>query len=87
MLEQAEKQRYTVHLLSYIPVRKSVAIDIIEERTPVRDISLRFNLPGRIRRAVLVPEGRELPLGRDNTVTIPLIDGYAILELPYQAER
>jgi hypothetical protein len=85
-LEQAEKQRYTIHLLSYIPVRKSATIDIIEERTPVRDITLRLNLPRKIRRAVLVPEGKELPLGRDNSVTVPLIDGYAILELPYQAD-
>jgi hypothetical protein len=83
VLEQKEKQRYTVHLLSYIPVRKSATIDIIEERTEVRDITLNLNLPKPIRRAILAPENRELPLLEGKSVTIPVVDGYTILELTY----
>jgi hypothetical protein len=87
VLEQPEKQRYSVHLLSYIPVRKSASIDIIEERTPVRDLTLELHAPRKICGARLVPEGRELPVDQGGRVTIPLIDGYAILELPYQADE
>jgi hypothetical protein len=86
VLEQAEKERYTIHLLSYIPVRKSATIDIIEERTPVRGVILKLNLPRKVHKAVLVPEGRELSLDQDNNVTIPEIDGYAICALYYSAD-
>jgi hypothetical protein len=82
LLEQSEKQRYTAHFLSYIPVRKSASIDIIEERTVLRDITVELNLPKAVRKAILVPEGKELPL-KAGSVTIPVIDGYAILELLY----
>jgi hypothetical protein len=87
VLDQAEKGRCSVHLLSYIPVRKSVTIDIIEERSPVRDLSLELCLPRKIRGARLAPGGEELPLDQDCRVTIPLIDGYAVLELPYEADE
>ena len=80
LLEQAEKKRYTLHLLSYIPVRKSATIDIIEEPTVLRNINLKFNLPKSITRAILVPEGKELPIN-NGSVLIPEINGYTILEL------
>ena len=61
------------------------AIDIIEERTQVRDLTLKLNLPKEVRKAVLVPENKELKPGpgKDKSFTIPLIDGYTILELSY----
>jgi hypothetical protein len=83
ILEQPEKQRYAIHLLSYIPVRKSAAIDIIEDRTPARDISLKLALPRTIRKVMLVPEKKELQLADDNSIIIPIVDGYGIIELSY----
>ena len=84
LLEQPKKKRYTVHLLSYIPVRKSATIDLIEERTVLTDITLKLALPKPVHKAILVPEKKELPLGKDNSVTIPTVDGYAIVELLYR---
>jgi len=84
MLEQADKSRYCAHILSYVPVRKSETIDSIEERTKLYDVNMTFNLPSEIHSARLVPEGTELQI-RDGAVTIPEIDGYAILELNYRA--
>jgi hypothetical protein len=55
-------------------------------KPPVRDVILKLNLPRKIYKAVLVPEGGELSLDQDNNVTIPEVDGYAILELPYQTD-
>lgn len=81
LLDQPEHERVTVHLLSYVPVRKSATIDIIEERTKLRDIRLELCIPGKtIKSARLVPD--DIPLVPDgNTVTVPEVDGYAIVEL------
>jgi hypothetical protein len=80
LLRQPEHNRVCVHLLSYVPVRKSATIDIIEERTTLRDVRLTFNLPAPIVSARLAPEGTPLPV-EGNTVTVPVIDGYAVLEI------
>lgn len=82
LLEQAEKNRACLHILSYIPVRKSVTIDVIEERTVVTDCTLKLSLPRNIKSARLVPENIELPI-RDGELTVPKINGYAIVELNY----
>ena len=84
LLEQREKRRAVLHVLSYIPVRKSATIDIIEERTTVRDVSFTLHLPRRVARARLVPEGAALAFD-GAALRIPVIDGYAIMELLYEA--
>jgi hypothetical protein len=86
VLEQPEEKRYTLHLLTYIPVRKSAKIDIIEDRTKVRDVSVTLRLPKAVTRARLVPEGTALDIGFDGdaaTICIPEVDGYGIVELGY----
>lgn len=80
LLDQPDRGRTCAHILSYIPVRKSATIDIIEERTPVNDLTLSFNIPRKFTHARLVPENRELEIVNGN-VTIPRADGYAIVEL------
>lgn len=80
LLNQPEKNRVCAHILSYIPVRKSATIDIIEERTAARNLTLRLNLPKAVTSARLVPENVELTV-RDGAVTVPEVDGYAIVEL------
>ncbi len=80
LLAQPEQRRACAHILSYIPVRKSATIDIIEERTAVRDLTLSLNLPGGFARARLVPEGQDLEV-TSGRVTVPAVDGYAIVEL------
>ena len=86
ILEQKDKKRYTLHLLSYIPVRKSATIDIIEERTMLRDIKFELNLPKSIVKAMVISspgaEPMEIPV-KDGFIAIPEIDGYAIVSLEY----
>lgn len=82
LLDQPEHSRFTLHVLSYIPVRKSATIDIIEERTAVRDLQVALNLPLPATRARLVPD--DIALAWDgHSLQIPLVDGYAIIELDY----
>lgn len=83
LLEQPEKKRYALHVLSYIPVRKSATIDIIEERTAVRNLKITVNTDKKITGVKVVPEGRALQL-EGNTFTLPECDGYAIVELEYE---
>jgi len=80
LLDQKEQSRVCAHILSYIPVRKSVDFDIIEERTVVNNLTLHFNLPHGFTAARLVPENIPLCV-EDNCVTIPSVNGYAIVEL------
>lgn len=82
LLDQPQQSRAALHLLSYVPVRKSARIDLIEERTRVRDVTVELALPYEVHSARLVPGGLELPL-TDGRLTIPEIDGYAIVELAY----
>ena len=80
VLDQADKNRTNLHILTYIPVRKSATIDIIEERTVQRNVTVTFNIDRKVTSARLVPENIQLKL-EGNSVTIPEINGYAIVEL------
>lgn len=82
LLDQPEKSRINAHILSYIPVRKSASIDIIEERTKLYNIEIEFNLPYKIKTATLVPDGTPLKI-TGSKLTIPEVDGYAVIELDY----
>lgn len=66
------------HLLSYAPIRKSIQIDVIEERTKLHDVTLELNLPYPVKSAVLVPQGIKLPV-ENGRITLPQIDGYEIV--------
>ncbi len=80
LLNQPEHNRTCAHILTYIPVRKSASIDIIEERTLVNGLTLTFSLPQKFTCARLVPDGEELHVN-ENRVTIPAVNGYAVVEL------
>lgn len=80
LLDQPEHHRTCAHILSYIPVRKSATIDIVEERTQARDLHLTLRIPRGFTRARLVPEGIPLAVEGER-VTVPCVDGYAIVEL------
>jgi hypothetical protein len=80
LLQQVEKGRICAHILSYIPVRKSATIDIIEDRTSVHNLTLQFDLPCSFKKARIVPEDIVLDI-KDSAVTIPEVKGYTILEL------
>jgi len=80
LLQLPAKNKVAVHLLSYIPVRRSEELDIIEERTVVRDVAMTFHLGRKIKNARIVPDGKSLAMNGDSLV-VPEINGYAIVEL------
>lgn len=83
VLDQPEQRRASVHVLSYIPVRKSATIDIIEERTPAYDIALDVNLPHDIKSAKSVVSCDNVSYA-DGKLSIPKVDGYEIIVLEYR---
>lgn len=80
VLSQEDKGRTNLHILSYIPVRKTATIDIIEERTVLRNITVTVNIEGGFTKARLVPENISLDVD-GNSITVPEVNGYAIIEL------
>ena len=78
LLHQPQHNRVCAHLLSYAPIRKSIQIDVIEERTKLHDVTLELNLPYPVKSAVLVPQGIKLPV-ENGRITLPQIDGYEIV--------
>ncbi len=80
VLDQPQENRTNLHILSYVPVRKSATIDIVEERTVLRNVTVKANIPRKFTEARLVPENVPLDI-KDGAVTIPEINGYAIVEL------
>lgn len=80
LLDQPQNGRICAHILSYIPVRKSATIDIVEERTAVHNLTFQFDLPGGFTKDRLVPENTALQVS-DGIVTVPSVNGYAIIEL------
>lgn len=82
LLNQPHKSRANLHLLSYVPVRKSATIDIIEEKTKVDNVTVELNLPCKIKSARLVSQNQELVIENQKLI-IPEVDGYAIVELNY----
>ncbi len=80
VLDQPQHHRTNLHILSYVPVRKSATIDIIEERTILHNVTVTVNIPRKFTSARLVPEN--IPLEVTNgSFTIPEVNGYAIVEL------
>ena len=66
-------KRTAVHLLSYIPMRRTNALDIIEDAVPLIDMPLAVRFPRQPRHALVAPVGDALPFEYK--------DGYAHVEV------
>lgn len=71
---------HVLHLLHYIPERRGLRFDVVEDRMPVVDLTVRLRVPGTS--ATLQPHGTTLETGRDGdvlTVKVPLFAGHAMV--------
>ena len=75
--------RRMVWLTAYVPERRGVSIDMIEEPISLRQTVVRLRLDGHTPvRVYLAPGGTELPwqvAGGYITVTVPELVGYAVV--------
>ena len=67
-------------LLHYIPVRKAMDIDVIEERSSYAGKRLR--LPAAARKVRVYGSGEELAQADDGIFLLPAVKGRLLLEVP-----
>ncbi len=84
--EQAAQNRLVLHLLHYIPIRRSQQVDIIEDVIPIYDIPVSVCTDNAIQSVTLVPAGDALEFGAvDGRIefTVPKVNGHQMIELSY----
>ena len=58
--EQPSQDRWILHLLHFIPERRSVELDVIEDVIPLFKVKVWVKAPRAVREVVAVPEGNSL---------------------------
>ena len=81
---QKSSDSYILHLLHYIPEKKSEEIEIVENKIPLYNLTVKLNLNYKIESVKMVPQEKELEFEYKNSkieITIPKIDGHQIIQL------
>jgi len=82
LLEQPEKRRAIVHLLHYIPERRGLEFDTIEDVIPLYHVELAFKRPTRPERVYLAPTGEDVPFEYDGAyvcLAVPQVNGHQMV--------
>ncbi len=83
---QDEQNRWIVHLLHYIPERRGLEFDVIEDVIPLHDLAVSLNVPGPVKSIRTAPEGVELKFvavgGRVNFL-LPRLNGHQMVEVSF----
>ena len=83
---QPNHNRWVLHLLHFIPERRSKELDVIEEVIPLFNVNLFVRTPREIREAVSGPDGASLPIKNEGPYLIfqvPRIDGHVMVSLAF----
>jgi len=82
--EQKKENRWILHLLHYIPERRSVDIDVLEDVIPLYNIKLSVNVPGKVREISCVPEGSTLDFSMNGSraeFILPKLSGHQMISI------
>ncbi|SHF23698.1 Beta-galactosidase trimerisation domain-containing protein [Caldanaerobius fijiensis DSM 17918] len=85
--EQAEQNRWVLHLLHYIPERRSQDIDIIEDVIPLYNINVSIKVPKEVKEVVCVPEGKPLAFeikGNRVEFVVPEVNGHQMIAISFK---
>ena len=84
--EQAEEHRWVVHLLHYVPERRSQEIDIIEDVIPLYNLKVSVRVSEQVGSVACVPEQEPLDFrqhgGRVEFV-VPRIEGHQMVAISF----
>lgn len=85
--EQPAEKRRVLHLLHYVPERRGLDFDVIEDVIPIRDVACSIRADGaRVSRVVSAPEGKALPFsvkaGRVEFV-VPEVRGHQMVAIEH----
>lgn len=83
---QEKEDRYVLHLLHYIPERRTETIDIIEDIIPLYNIDVKLLTDKNVKSVKLVPENKEIEFTKkDSSISfrVPEIKGHQMVEIKY----
>jgi hypothetical protein len=86
IIHQPDQNRWVLHLLHFIPERRSKELDVIEDLIPLFNVNLRVRIPRVVRETVIVPEGVPLPFSYQDPYLlfqVPRLDGHAMVSLKF----
>jgi hypothetical protein len=80
--EQSSKNRQVLHLLNYVPERRGVDFDVIENIFPLYDITFSITAPKNINNVMLVPQNKPLKFSKQNNrieFALPELKGHQMI--------
>jgi hypothetical protein len=86
LTEQAFHGRWILHLLHFIPERRSDELDVIEDVIPLFKLKVRVKVPAPVRNLTLVPEEASVAFRTEESYIffeIERIDGHAMISLDF----
>ena len=86
LTEQENQGRWLLHLLHFIPERRSETLDVIEDVIPVFNVRVGVKAPRPIEDVTLVPEQTSLPIRTEGPYTVfdvYRVDGHAMISLAF----
>lgn len=79
-----KSDRRYVHVISYIPERRTKTIDVVDTRLPIMNTQIMVPADCSFTKAVMLRSGAEIAISDAGcgylSVTVPLIDGYECIE-------
>ena len=85
--EQKNMKRQILHLLHYVPVRKSKEIDIIEDIIPLYDLNISLKTDNKIVSINEVPSKKEIDFKINNNrieFRVSKLEGHSMIEINYK---
>jgi hypothetical protein len=82
LLHQPQHRRYVVHLLYGPPIQRGEC-QVVEDLPVLHDVPVKFDLPVEVKRAVLVPAMKEVPIDGQR-VTVPEFSCHCAIAFEYE---
>ncbi|WP_218915137.1 beta-galactosidase trimerization domain-containing protein [Caldanaerobius polysaccharolyticus] len=82
--EQEQQNRWVLHLLHYIPERRSQEIDTIEDIIPLYNIKVSVKSPCKVKEVMCVPEGKPLDFNMNGDrveFVVPKVNGHQMVAI------
>jgi Hypothetical glycosyl hydrolase 6/Beta-galactosidase trimerisation domain len=84
--EQEAENRWVVHILHYIPIRRTKQYDVIEDMIPLNNVKVSVKVPKRVAQVQSVPNKKSIPFHRNGQYlefTVPEVLGHHIISIQF----
>jgi hypothetical protein len=84
--EQAADRRLVVHLLHYVPERRGLDFDVVEDVVPLAEVKVSLRAPGPVREVAAVPQGVRLAFSQKAgrvDFTVPRLVGHQMAAVAF----